>query len=145
MALLKTSKVKSVQANGTWESKRGDTFYKFEVEMENGNAGEYSSKTKDQEKFIVGEEVQYEFEDGRFPKIKPYYNKGNYPFTKGDGENQTKQMNIVRQSSLKSAVDFCSKGECTVEEVLKIAQQFVDFVMQENKSKSNENTDDLPF
>ena len=55
MALLKTSKVKSVQANGTWEGKFG-LMYKFEVVMENGNSGEYSCKTKDQEKFIVGED-----------------------------------------------------------------------------------------
>ena len=49
--MIKKSKVKKVQANGTWEGKFG-MMYKFEVEFEDGNAGEYSSKTQDQNKFI---------------------------------------------------------------------------------------------
>ena len=93
------------------DSKYGGTFYKFEVEMENGNAGEYSSKTKDQDKFVVGEEVQYEFVDGKFPKIKPYYNKDNYSFTKGGGENPDRQRLIIRQSTLKTAVEYLKGAE----------------------------------
>ena len=46
----KKSKVTNVQASGTWEGKFG-LMYKFEVEFENGDAGEYSSKSKDQNKF----------------------------------------------------------------------------------------------
>ena len=144
MALLKTSKVKSVQANGTWEGKFG-LMYKFEVEMENGNAGEYSCKTKDQEKFIVGEEVQYEFEDGRFPKIKPYYNKGNFSYTKGGGENPDRQRLIIRQSTLKTAVEYLKGAEASLEEVFIATEKMIEFIMKEDKSKSNENTDDLPF
>ena len=144
MALLKTSKVKSVQANGTWEGKFG-LMYKFEVEMENGNAGEYSSKTKDQEKFVVGEEVQYEFEDGRFPKIKPYYNKGNFSYTKGGGENPDRQRLIIRQSTLKTAVEYLKGAEASLEEVFIATEKMIEFIMKEDKSKSNENTDDLPF
>ena len=144
MALLKTSKVKSVQANGTWEGNFG-LMYKFEVEMENGNAGEYSCKTKDQEKFVVGEEVQYEFEDGRFPKIKPYYNKGNFSYTKGGGENPDRQRLIIRQSTLKTAVEYLKGAEASLEEVFIATEKMIEFIMKEDKSKSNENTDDLPF
>ena len=67
---MKKSIVKNVQGNGTWEGKFG-LMYKFEVEMENGDSGEYSSKSKEQTKFVVGEEVEYEFIDGNFPKINP--------------------------------------------------------------------------
>ena len=144
MALLKTSKVKSVQANGTWEGKFG-LMYKFEVVMENGNSVEYSSKTKDQEKFVVGEEVQYEFEDGRFPKIKPYYNKGNFSYTKGGGENPDRQRLIIRQSTLKTAVEYLKGAEASLEEVFIATEKMIEFIMKEDKSKSNENTDDLPF
>ena len=144
MALLKTSKVKSVQANGTWEGKFG-LMYKFEVVMENGNSGEYSCITKDQEKFIVGEEVQYEFEDGRFPKIKPYYNKGNFPYTKGGSENSDRQRLIIRQSTLKTAVEYLKGAEASLEEVFIATEKMIEFIMKEDKSKSNENTDDLPF
>ena len=141
MALLKTSKVKSVQAKGTWEGKFG-LMYKFEVVMENGNAGEYSCKTKNQEKFIVGEEVQYEFEDGRFPKIKPYYNKGNYPFTKA-GDNPDRQRAINRWAGLGRAIDYLG-ASASEEQLYKQAERFIEWVNEKQKETSN-NTDDLPF
>ena len=141
---IKKSTVKQVQSNGTWEGKFG-LMYKFEVVMENGNAGEFSCKTKDQEKFIVGEEVQYEFEDGRFPKIKPYYNKGNFPYAKGGGENSDRQRLIIRQSTLKTAVEYLKGAEASLEEVFIATEKMIEFIMKEDKSKSNENTDDLPF
>ena len=156
MALLKTSKVKSVQANGTWDSKFGGTFYKFEVEMENGNAGEYSSKTKDQDKFVVGEKVQYEFEDGRFPKIKPYYNKGNYPFTKA-GDNPDRQRAISRWAGLGRSIDYLG-ASASEEQLYKQAERFIEWVNEKPKESSNNNStadnwqkhhnssnDDLPF
>jgi len=69
MGLLKTSKVKNVQANGTWQLKDGSkTFYKHEVSFDNGDTGEYSSIMQDQTKFVVGQETEYEFIDGKFPK-----------------------------------------------------------------------------
>ena len=155
MALLKTSKVKSVQANGTWEGKFG-LMYKFEVEMENGNVGEYSSKTKDQEKFVVGEEVQYEFVDGKFPKIKPYYNKDNYSFTKG-GDNLDRQKAINRWAGLGRAIDYLG-ASASEEQLYKQAERFIEWVNEKQKETLNNNStadnwqkhhnssnDDLPF
>jgi len=78
--MTKKSKVVRVAGNGTWEGKYG-LMYKFEVEMENGDIGEYSSKSKDQNKFVEGQETEYEFLDGQFPKIKPINNfqpRANY-------------------------------------------------------------------
>ena len=54
----KKSKVNGVSANGTWDSKYG-TMYKFEVSFENGDVGEYNSKTQDQTKFVIGQEAEY--------------------------------------------------------------------------------------
>ena len=68
--MIKKSKVTSVQNNGTWEGKFG-LMYKFEVEFENGDCGEYSSKSQDQTKFVADQETDYEFIDGKFPKVKP--------------------------------------------------------------------------
>ena len=45
---MKKGKVKRVTANGTWEGKFG-VMYKFEVEFENGDVGEYSSKSLEQQ------------------------------------------------------------------------------------------------
>jgi len=51
------SKIKTIQANGTYESQVG-LLYKFNIELEDGSGGEVSAKTEDRWK--VGEEVEYE-------------------------------------------------------------------------------------
>ena len=150
MKMIKKSKVKSIQANGTWEGKFG-LMYKNEVLFENGDCGEYSSKTKEQEKFVVGQETEYEFIGGNFPKVKPVYQKPQSFGGGGFKKDDNVQKMIVKQSSLKSAVDFCNEG-CSVEDVIKVAQKFTDWVMQEAPKQSNKvseitngSADNLPF
>ena len=142
--MIKKSKVKSVQANGTWEGKFG-MMYKFEVEFENEDFGEYSSKTQDQNKFVIGQEMEYEFIDGHFPKVKPVYQKPDFVSNGVSGsykKDDTVQKLIVKQSSLKAAVDYCSGGNCSTSDVLKVAQEFSDRVM-ENKNPNENN--EMPF
>ena len=143
---MKTDKVKRVTSNGTWEGNFG-LMYKFEVEFENGDCGEYSSKSKDQTKFVAGEEANYEFIDGKFPKVKPYYAP---PQSNGQTFNYKKDDNvqdlIVRQSSLKAAVDLCRGNDCSPEEVCATAQIFVDWVNgKETNNEPKIQKDDLPF
>ena len=69
--------VQSVEAKGTYDSKYG-LMYKYEVHI-GEHVGEYSSKkyaTKEAEgfPFVIGIEVEYEFVDGQFPKIKTVSN-----------------------------------------------------------------------
>lgn len=138
---MKKSKVKQVQPNGTWEGNYG-MMYKFEVAFENGDAGEYSSKSEQQTKFKEGEEVEYEFTGGKFPKVKPYYappSSGGQSYYKKDDSVQDL---IVRQSSLKAAVDYCKGNNCSPEEVCETADIFVNWVVnKETKTKENA----LPF
>ena len=107
---MKNSKVTSVQPNGTWEGKFGLN-YKFEISFENGDVGEYSSKNKEQNKFIVGQQTDYEYTDGKFPKVKPVYikpdnfNKSNN-YTSSNSSNDNRQLSIVRQSSITRAIEF---------------------------------------
>ena len=142
--MIKISKVKSVQANGTWEGKFG-MMYKFEVAFDNGDCGEYSSKSQDQNKFVADQETDYEFIDGKFPKVKPVYQQ---PQSFGGGSNgvykkdDTVQKLIVKQSSLKAAVDYCSGGNCSTSDVLKVAQEFSDWVMENKKPDEN---NEMPF
>jgi len=159
MAEIKTSKVMSVTANGTWDGSYG-TMYKFEVVFQNGDVGEYSSKSKDQNKFEVGVEKEYEYTGGKFPKVKPVYvnpstgGGGNF----GVGKSDDVQTKIVRQSMLKAAVDFHAiNPELKPSEVdiLKTAERFVDFVngnseVQLSKeftqeTKANTDKTDMPF
>lgn len=142
--MIKKSKVTNVQNNGTWEGKFG-LMYKFEVEFENDDCGEYSSKSKDQNKFVIGEEVEYEFIDGKFPKVKPVYQKPDFAsngFSGGYKKDDNVQKMIVKQSSLKAAVDYCSGGNCSTSDVLKVAQEFVDWVMENKKPDEN---NEMPF
>lgn len=139
---MKTSKVKRVTSNGTWEGKFG-MMYKFEVEFENGDCGEYSSKSKDQTKFVEGQDTDYEFIDGKFPKVKPYYappqsNGQSFSYKKDDNVQDL----IVRQSSLKAAVDYCRGGNCSPEEVCETADIFTKWVYGKTEKTQK---DDLPF
>ena len=147
----KKSKVTNVQSNGTWEGKFG-MMYKFEVEFENGDTGEYSSKSKDQTKFLCGVETDYEYIDGKFPKVKPVWTQQqtqSTPPTQKPQQNTAKRSDdvqdlIVRQSSLKAAVDFCN-SDCTIDHIIANAEVFYDWVMRNEKTKTNNTTNDLPF
>jgi len=144
---MKNSKVTSVQPNGTWESKFG-LMYKFEISFENGDVGEYSTKNKLQDKFYIGSETDYEYIDGKFPKVKPVYMKPD-SFNQSSPKQDDVQKLIVKQSSLKAAVDYDNK--CSPEDVLKNAQMFYEWVwgLSPAQSKINKVAEkfdsDLPF
>ena len=144
---MKNSKVTNVQPNGTWDGNYG-LMYKFEISFENGDVGEYSSKNKLQDKFIVGQQTDYEYTDGKFPKVKPVYMKPD-SFNQSSPKKDDVQKLIVKQSSLKAAVDYDNK--CTPEDVLKNAQMFYEWVwgLTPTQSKINKVAEkidsDLPF
>jgi|TARA_R100000084_G_C4590122_1_gene118026 hypothetical protein len=127
----KKSKVVSAQANGTWEGKYG-VMYKHEIAFENGDAGEYSSKSAEQNKFVEGQETEYEFIDGKFPKVKPVSNfqQGGYATVK-KGDNREKS--IVKQSSLKCATDFVIANGGDEARVIELADMFTTWVLEDVK------------
>ena len=147
---MKTDKVKRVTPSGTWDGKFG-LMYKFEVEFENGDCGEYSSKSQEQTKFVEGQSADYEFTAGKFPKVKPYYalpTSNGMTYRKDDNV----QNLIVRQSSLKAAVDYCRGSSCSPEEICENAELFAEWVLgkkMEIINKTNEgikeSNNDLPF
>ncbi len=141
--------VKSVTPNGTFEGSYG-LMYKFEIEI-GEHVGEYSSKSKDQTKFVVGQQAEYDFIGGKYPKIKPVYNK---PFTSGNksfNDNPERQLMIVKQSSIKVASDLCiAEGKTDLNSVIAKAEEIIKWVMAEKKEVKQEFTkvqskDDLPF
>tara|TARA_Y100001973_G_C5204906_1_gene340743 strand:+ start:1957 stop:2376 length:420 start_codon:yes stop_codon:yes gene_type:complete len=129
--MIKTSKVTSAQANGTWEGKYG-IMYKHEIAFENGDSGEYSSKSAEQNKFVVGQVTEYEFIEGKFPKVKPVSNfqQGGYATVK-QGDNREKS--IVKQSSLKCATDFVIANGGDEARVIEIADMFTTWVLEDKK------------
>tara|TARA_R100000781_G_scaffold53453_1_gene34922 strand:- start:4960 stop:5376 length:417 start_codon:yes stop_codon:yes gene_type:complete len=130
--MQKNSRVTRVTGNGTWEGKFG-LMYKFEIEMENGDVGENLSKT-DECRFKEGQQTDYEFIDGQFPKIKPI---NTFAPSGGGGfkKNEQVQEYIIKQSSLKCATDFCiAKGTTNTEDVLAVAEIFTDWVLEGKKA-----------
>ena len=126
--MIKKGVVTQAQANGTWEGKFG-LMYKHEITFDNGDSGEYSSKSQDQTKFI----------DGKFPKIKPVntFQQGNFTTKAKDDV----QEYIVKQSSLKCATDFIIANGGDVKSIIDTAEIFTNWVLKGEKPSSN----NMPF
>jgi hypothetical protein len=151
---MKTSKIKSIQNNGTWKE-----LFKFEVEMENGDVGGCFAASQEPP-FKVGDEKQYEYtQNGRYWNIK--FAKEQRPAWNGGGGaksfvKEDKSADIARAVALKAAVDL-HKGEgepmnqqigviCATAQAFEIYlttgdNPYKDAIMDSQMS----NADDLPF
>ena len=56
---MKNSKITALQANGTWQTKRGDTMYAFEIQFEDEQTGQCNAKTAEPP-YEIGDVVFYE-------------------------------------------------------------------------------------
>ena len=116
------SKVKSVQANGTYDSQYG-TLYKFDYEMEDGAS--LIANHKSQTPFPVGAEVEYEIkgtsEYGNYGKVgKPQ--DGN--FSKNGTQNyQKKSQGSTASFALSYAKDLVVAGKVDVDQILPSAEK----------------------
>ena len=143
MEIKKSTPVR-ITGNGTWQSQYG-LFYKFEIEMQNGDIGEYSSKTQDQTKFVQGQETEYQWHSRNvngnvYHNIKPVQqefqsNRSGGGFQKSN--NPDRDVQIVRQSSLNRATDLCINGKIELADVLVYAEVFVNYVQNGAKAQSN--------
>jgi len=124
------AKVVSVSPKGDYQLRDGKTLYKFFVSMDNGDSGEYSSVKPDQDKFIVGQEAEYELSNTQYGnKIKPVYAQGGYTPSYSSGGDDKQKM-IVKQSCLKAAVDLLKDKGAKSTDVLKVADSFVEWVLE---------------
>lgn len=140
--MAKKSIVKSVQANGTWEGTYG-VMYKYEVCFENGDCGEYSSKSDSQDKFKEGVETEYEFVDGKYPKVKPVSNFQQGGFSKPSTSNPEREKMIVKQSTLKCATDYIIANGGDEHRIIDIAEILTAWVMEDKKPTPK--PDEMPF
>lgn len=154
-----TGKVLNAQGNGSVPLKYG-TFYKYEITIDvDGKeyTGEYLSKSDDQNKFLVGETVEFTYQDGEYPKIKPVTNfeqSGGQPtaaptsskMSKEEwaAKDNRKELMIAKQVSIKAAVDFVVSHGGDEIKVLDIADMFTNWLLKGEKPAKDTNTD-LPF
>ena len=142
--MIKKSVVKQAQANGTWEGKYG-IMYKHEIAFENGDSGEYSSKEQNQTKFVVGQQTEYEFIDGKYPKVKPINNW--QPNAQASTPKQSKddvQEYIIKQSTLKCATDYVIANGGDERRVIEVAEMFTNWVLKGEKP-THAPINDMPF
>jgi hypothetical protein len=141
---MKKAKVVSVNPQGDYQLKDGRTLYKFVLSFDNGDTGEYSSVKPDQNKFVVGQEAEYELNATQYGnRIKPVYNQGGgfsgggYSGGSYSSGGDTKQKMIVKQSCLKAAVDLLKDKGAKSTDVLKVADSFVSWVLEEDKKETS--------
>ena len=142
--MIKKGIVKNVQANGTWDSQYG-LMYKFEVTI-GDDTGQCNSMTE-QCKFVIGQETEYEFVDGKYPKIKPVstFQQGSGNSFKPQAKNDNVQEMIVKQNSLTNATSFVCNNGGTPSDVLEIAEIFSNWVLKGEKAPKVDNSNDMPF
>ncbi len=134
---IEKSVVSKVTANGTWEGQYG-LLYKYEIEMENGQSGDINSKVEQEDdKFgwKIGSEVDYERkQNGKFVNFKKYNPEfGSSPSVSSTPKTSLKKDNdvqkmIVKQSSLKCAIDLVIADKLDPEDWKKMADSFVEWV-----------------
>ena len=137
---MKNSKVINVQGSGMFKE-----LYVFEVELDNGDVGKIYRKSNDS-KLTNGQDISYTINDKGSIKIVTDYQKNQ---SQSSPKQDDVQKLIVKQSSLKAAVDYDNK--CSPEDVLKNAQMFYEWVwgLSPAQSKINKVAEkfdsDLPF
>lgn len=139
-------KVEDVKADGGFESQWG-YFYKFIVEFEDGLKAEYLSKSENQNKFVVGQEIDVEittreYNGKKINKVKPVSNfQSNTSRPQAPQRNDKTQELIVKQNALTNACNVI--GEADVARILEVAEVFSNWVM--TGEKPTEAKKDLPF
>jgi hypothetical protein len=139
---MKNSKVVNVQGSGMFKE-----LYVFEVELDNGDVGKIYRKSNDS-KLTNGQDISYTINDKGSIKIVTDYQKNNQSQSSLQKSDDVQKL-IVKQSTLKAAVDYDNK--CSPEDVLKNAQMFYDWVMGLNPAQKKVNKiaekfdSDLPF
>lgn len=126
------SKIKSIQGNGTWESKHG-LMYSNIVEMEDGTVLKANAKTAEPP-YKVGDEVEYhvsgENSYGKWGKVKlPEQEQQSTKYS--GGFSPEKDAKIIRQSCIKAAAEWCSREPSeqydTPLKVVAVAQMFANW------------------
>jgi hypothetical protein len=112
---MKNSKITALQSSGTWETKRGDTMYSFEIQFEDEQVGQCNAKTAEPP-YAIGDVAFYEVtrthslgDTLKVTKNDPAAFNGN----SGGNTNVNAQKNIENSWAIKTAVQIV--GSCQSE------------------------------
>lgn len=130
----KTGKVTGVAGNGHYDGQYG-RMYRFEITFDNGDYGQYLSKSQDQTKFVIGQDATYtkeskEHNGNTYYTIKPAQTQG---YSGGGGGSYKKdpetEKRIARMSVLKAASDLCIAGKIELHSITYVSQILERYVM----------------
>lgn len=110
------------------------TMYNFEVKMDNGDTGFYSSNKREPSSFAEGQEQKYTLEvksgnsngkDWSFNKLTPV-KENKFGFGGGKAKaNPFTQSLILAQSSFTKAIDLAVAGKIELSQVQQAAEKFM--------------------
>ncbi len=112
---MKNSKITAMQGAGTWESKRGDLMYSFDIEFEDGQIGQCNAKTSEPP-YAIGDVAFYEVTNTTKFGDKLKVNKNDPAAFNGNSGNNTNtnvQKNIENSWAIQTAVQIV--GSCQSE------------------------------
>ena len=131
---MKTAKVTEVVENFKQFTTQNGQFYVHIITMDNGDKGEYNSKSQTCSKFVKGQTANYEFTAGQgnyLGKIKPVQEQqsGN----SGKFNRPANQDLILAQTCIKASCEYYGERQGSTMEVL----EFADSLFVWCKAKSN--------
>lgn len=148
---IKKSVVKNVVGNQLPLELQHGTFYKYAITMENGDSGEYLSKSNEQDKFVVGQETDYEVHINptypNSPRIKPHYvQKSGGGFSGGGskgGYSDEDKARMARSVAIKSSAIYHQSRSTSRDNVVADADFFCTYIVDGIVKPSS--NDKMPF
>ena len=131
----KKGKIKSVFYNRTFQGKNKAQYTVYDVIMEDGAYGELTATTENSNNYVVGYEFEYTLESFLYQnetkwRIKKVYeeNKSFSGKPRGRGEDPGRQQSIIRQSSIKAAVDLVVANKIDIKQMFPTAEKIEEWV-----------------
>ena len=141
---MKKAKILTIDKKPEFRTNDGNTLYVFELELDNGDKGAIF-KQKDNPYVEVGDSISYELTERGTIKIQR--EGGGFTPKQSFKKDDNVQEYIIKQSSLKCAVDICiAQGLYSPEDILSRAEAFTNWVMNKNQVSGLNFVDDkAPF
>lgn len=141
--------------------------YDYDVLFQDGTKGQYSSKSDNQDKFVEGVETDYEFINGKYPKVKPVYGGGKFANNSSKSsvyekksyggpassaaaggksyfksKSKSEQAYIMAQNTFQRAVDMCIAGQIKKEEIRTYAEGGLKYCIEISAKYKDQIADD---
>lgn len=133
------SKVVKAEYKRSWTTKDGTkTYFSFDIEFENGDAGEYSSISEQQKFFVPGQEAEYEVDTSnpKYPKIKPVrqFGGGGKPFQPaGRGDQSLEIASKTVNTALMQATELVKSGHVKPDQLIASATKMLGWLLESLK------------